>query len=411
MLEAFFQKESRIRKIHMGPLGNQIDELAVLLKERGYSRLAAQEILLTAGELNNYLYARDLSTEDISPELIENFKVERMRLVKNRGIPNHITHILKFLKERNILQKTLWEAPQQNPLSPLDIFLNKYIAFMRNVRGCSESYLSDAKNAVKEFLSRKFSPFSEQSLSNINGKMIMEYFANNASINMHKVGHIRVFCQYLHGQGYCQVIPNVIFPSRKRYKLESPPKSISADSVQKILASCDRNYPDGMRDYAALMTLATLGLRVQEVANLCISDIDWRSAKIKIRKTKVGRERVLSLPNQVGQALTDYVLYGRPNSNLPQVFLRHRAPGGIFTAKSLHNIVSRLAKRAGVQLPTGGRNVFRHSLATAMVNRGVSIKTISDFLDHRSIDTTAIYTMVDFSSMKNVILPLPGGEK
>ena len=153
MLEAFFQKESRIRKIHMGPLGNQIDELAVLLKERGYSRLAAQEILLTAGELNNYLYARDLSTEDISPELIENFKVERMRLVKNRGIPNHITHILKFLKERNILQKTLWEAPQQNPLSPLDIFLNKYIAFMRNVRGCSESYLSDAKNAVKEFLS------------------------------------------------------------------------------------------------------------------------------------------------------------------------------------------------------------------------------------------------------------------
>ena len=61
MLEAFFQKESRIRKIHMGPLGNQIDELAVLLKERGYSRLAAQEILLTAGELNNYLYARQYS--------------------------------------------------------------------------------------------------------------------------------------------------------------------------------------------------------------------------------------------------------------------------------------------------------------------------------------------------------------
>ena len=69
------------------------------------------------------------------------------------------------------------------------------------------------------------------------------------------------------------------------------------------MASCDRDYPDGMRDYAALMALASLGLRVQEVANLHIADIDWRAAKIKIRKTKVGRERVLSLPDQLGQAL------------------------------------------------------------------------------------------------------------
>ena len=74
-------------------------------------------------------------------------------------------------------------------------------------------------------------------------------------------------------------------------------------------------------------------------------------------------------------------------------------------------MVSRLAKRAGVQLPSSGRNVFRHSLATAMVNKGVPIKEIADLLDHQSIDTTAIYTMVDFSSMKNVILPLPGGKK
>ena len=411
MLEAFFKKKSRIRKIHMGPLSAQIDEFAKLLKDRGYSRLAAQEILQTAGEFNNYLYARSLSSDDISHGLIENFKTERMHLVKNRGVPNHIAHILHFLKRKNILQKALWPSLQLEPPLGIDTFLEKYISFMSNVRGWSESYQAGAKKAVKEFLDWNFPSFSEHVLSRVNGKMIMEYFASNATINLHKVGHIRVFCQYLHGKGYCQMIPSLIFPSRKRYKLESPPKAISADSVQKILASCDRDYPDGMRDYAALMALASLGLRVQEVANLCIADIDWRSARIKIRKTKVGRERVLSLPEQLGQALADYILYGRPNSNLPQIFLRHRAPGGVFTPKSLHSMVSRLAKRADVQLPTGGCNVFRHSLATAMVNRGVSIKIISDLLDHRSIDTTAIYTMVDFSSMKKVILPLPGGEK
>lgn len=411
MLESFFQKKSRIRKIHMGPLSTLIDDFATSLNEQGYSRLAAQEILLTAGALNNYLYARNLSADDISPELIEKFKNERMYLVKNRSVPNHITHILKFLNVKNALRKTLWYSPRSMPTLEIDIFLDKYISFMSNVRGWSESYQSGAKKAVKEFLDWNFPTFSEQVLISVNGKMIMEYFAKNPSITMHKIGHIRVFCQYLHGQGYCQMIPNMVFPLRKRFKLKSPPKSISADSVQKILKFCDRNYPDGMRDYAVLLALASLGLRAQEITNLCIADIDWRSAKIKIRKTKVGRERVLSLSEQLGCALADYVLYGRPNSNLPQVFLRHRAPGGVFTPKSLHSMISRFAKRANVQLPTGGCNIFRHSLATAMVNQGISIKIISDLLDHRSIDTTAIYTMVDFSSMKNVILPLPGGEK
>lgn len=165
MLEAFFQKKSRIRKIHMGPLSVQIDEFAKLLKDRGYSRLAAQEILQTAGEFNNYLHARKLSPDDISPGLIENFKAERMHLVKNRGVPNHIAHILQFLKRKNILQKALWPSPPLEPPLEIDTFLDKYTSFMSNVRGWSESYQAGAKKAVKEFLDWNFPSFSEHVLS------------------------------------------------------------------------------------------------------------------------------------------------------------------------------------------------------------------------------------------------------
>ena len=100
---------------------------------------------------------------------------------------------------------------------------------------CSKSYISEAGRAIKEFLEWNFPSFSEQSLSRVNGEMISEFLEKNKEIKRHKVGHIRVFCQYLHGQGYCQVIPSIIFPSRKRYRLNSPPKSISVDSVHKIL--------------------------------------------------------------------------------------------------------------------------------------------------------------------------------
>ena len=411
MLDAFFKRKSRIRKILLGPLGFKMDDFASLLKERGYSRNMAQGILITAGELNNYLYARNLSLEDISPDLIDRFKDERMHLVEIQGIQNHIVHILNFLRNEKILPDSLWAPLQSTSPSEIDIFLNKYASYQKSVRGCSQSYISEAGRAIKEFLEWNFPSFSEQSLSRVNGEMISEFLEKNKEIKRHKVGHIRVFCQYLHGQGYCQVIPSIIFPSRKKYRLNSPPKSISVDSVHMILETCNRDYPDGMRDYAAILTLATLGLRVQEVANLRLDDINWRTAKVKIRKTKVGRERVLSLPNILGKAMEEYVLYGRPNSDSPYLFLRHKAPGGPFTPCALSSRVSRLAKMTGIQIPGGVCNVFRHSLATAMVNEGVSLKIISDLLDHRSIDTTAIYTMVDFTTLKKVILPLPGGDK
>ena len=411
MLDAFFKRQSRIRKILLGPLGFKMDDFASLLKERGYSRNVAQGILVTAGELNNYLYARNLSIEDISPELIDRFKDERMHLVEIQGIQNHIVHILNFLRNEQILPEPLWASPQSTSPSEIDMFLDKYASYQKSVRGCSQSYISDARRAVKEFLEWNFSSFSEQSLSRVNGEMIRAFLEKNKEIKRHKVGHIRVFCQYLHGQGYCQAIPSIIFPSQKRYRLKSPPKNISVDSVHKILETCNRDYPDGMRDYAAILALVTLGLRVQEVANLQLDDINWRTAKVKIRKTKVGRERVLSLPSVLGKAMEEYVLYGRPNSDSPYLFLRHIAPGGPFTPCALSSRVSRRAKMAGIQIPRGACNIFRHSLATAMVNEGVSLKIISDLLDHRSIDTTAIYTMVDFTTLKKVILPLPGGNK
>lgn len=409
MLKAYFMKPSRIRKIMLGPLGKQMDEFAERLKADGYSRLTAQQILTTAGAFNNYLHARELLSHDITPELIASFTTERQNLIKVNGIQNQVSHFIRFLRNKNLLTNVLCQTSPPKRKNQIELFLDKYASFLRNVRGCSESYIGNTQRGLCEFLSWAFPEFSESKLHEIDGKMIMTYFSEHPQISMHKVGFVRVFCRYLYGTDRCSLIPHVIFPSAQKYKMQSPPKSIPQDEVYRILDSCDRNYPDGMRDYAAILALASLGLRCQEVAKLNITDIDWRSAKIKIKQTKVGRERILPLSQQLGKAFEEYLLYGRPNSEAPQLFLRHRAPSGAFTSKALYCVISRAAKRASVKLPHASSNIFRHSLATNMVNQGVSIKIISDLLDHRSIDTTAIYTMVDFSTMKNIILPLPGG--
>ena len=411
MLEVFFRKQSRIRKVKHGPLADQMDAFASQLLASGYSRLAAQSILLTAGELNNYLHARGLEAKDITPELVSLFTQEREMLVGIRGIPNIVEHFVRHLRSAGVLSETAWKKPQSLPPSPLEAFLERYADYMRNVRGASESYISSSRHAVADFLNWAFPQFQEPELTRLDGRLVLKYFASRDDLKFHAVGHIRMFCKYILGAGLCPPVPDVIFPKRLRYRLSAPPKHLPEEAIRSILASCERSHPEGMRDYAILLALVTLGLRSQEVSNLWVSDIDWRGGSILIRKTKVGRERRVTLSQQLGDALSEYLLYGRPNSNLPNLFLRHRAPGGPFTSKALYGVVRRVTLRAGVKLPTGGQNVFRHSLATHLVNHGISLKAISDLLDHRSPDTTAIYTMVDFATMRKVILPIPGGKQ
>ena len=116
------------------------------------------------------------------------------------------------------------------------------------------------------------------------------------------------------------------------------------------------------------------------------------------------------MPQELVAALADYALHGRPVIEVPQVFLRHKAPlGPMVTGTAVAAIVALHLCRAGLTPATRGARLLRHSLATRMVNVGVPIKTIADVLGHGSIDTTAIYTKVDATRLATVALPFPGG--
>ena len=142
-----------------------------------------------------------------------------------------------------------------------------------------------------------------------------------------------------------------------------------------------------------------------------LADIFWRTAEIRLRKTKNRRERMLPLPREVGAAIAGYLLRGRPRSGTPEVFLRHLTPvGPITSTHGVGDIVKKHLRRTGIRASNHGAHLLRHSLATRMVNQSVPIKQIADMLGHSSIDTTAIYTKVDTTHLAAVALPFPGGE-
>ena len=141
-----------------------------------------------------------------------------------------------------------------------------------------------------------------------------------------------------------------------------------------------------------------------------LGDVRWRTGEIHLPKTKSCRARILPMAQEVGAALADYVLHGRPALDVPEVFLRHRAPRAPFeTSGGVGAIVADHLRRTGIATPCRGAHLLRHSLATRLVNTGVPIKTIADVLGHRSIDTTAIYTKVDTARLSMAALPFPTG--
>ena len=189
------------------------------------------------------------------------------------------------------------------------------------------------------------------------------------------------------------------------------PRHLPWEDVRKLIESVDTSSPTGLRNKAILLLIAVLGLRNQEVRGLQLRDILWRTAEIRLRKTKTRRERILPLPCEVGAAIAGYLFHGRPRTPAPEVFLRHLTPvGPITSTHGVGNIVKKHLLLTGIRASNRGAHLLRHSLATRMVNQAVPIKQIADMLGHSSIDTTAIYTKVDTTHLAAVALPFPGGE-
>lgn len=257
----------------------------------------------------------------------------------------------------------------------------------------------------------------ERSLTSLTGVDVLDYITELA--DLHPSGSwrnnlcslTRSFLRFLRWEGIQDNDLDRVVPTLPRWRLQSIPRHLPWEKVEALIKSVDTSSPLGLRDKAVLLSIARLGLRNQEVRNLHLGDIRWRAGEIRLAETKSRRELALPLPGDMGAAIAEYVMHGRPRKNVPHVFLRHRAPQGPITSThGIGEIVRKHLLKAGIQAPSYGAHLLRHSLATRMVNRGVPIKEIADLLGHESIDTTAIYTKVDTEDLAAVALPFPGGE-
>ncbi|WP_234819331.1 site-specific integrase [Sinorhizobium meliloti] len=235
--------------------------------------------------------------------------------------------------------------------------------------------------------------------------------SSNNSTRSAVTSYLRAFLQFLQwsdrsSRNLARFVPHV--PS---YRLAHLPLRLAWEDVRRAIDTIETATPLGLRDHAIMLLLATTGLRNKELRSLELQDIHWREASVLVRRTKAKRDRVVPLLHEAGEALADYVLYGRPKSDSQRVFLVHGAPvRPINGSSTISRIVRSVLERSGIVLPfAAGAHLVRHSLATQLVAQRRPINEIADLLGHRSIDTTAIYVKVAVRQLADVAMPFPGG--
>lgn len=246
--------------------------------------------------------------------------------------------------------------------------------------------------------------------SRINSRSVIDFVRADAAERSGQgptitVSATKSFLRFLIVEGIVAAGLDAAVPRLRCYRHTSLPSSLSQAEIKQLLVHCRDGSARGTRNYALVMVLSRLGLRIDEVARLSLEDFDWRNGFVIIRAGKNRCERKLPLAEDVAKAILRYLRNVRPQSTYRNVFLHWLRPYKGYCGDSLGKIIHRLLETAGLKRELGGPHQFRHSAATLMVNRGASFKEIADLLGHQSLLTTGIYAKLDFNTLTSIALP------
>ena len=143
-----------------------------------------------------------------------------------------------------------------------------------------------------------------------------------------------------------------------------------------------------------------MGLRLSEIVNLKIRDIDSNNMQVFLEKGKGKKDRYANLPQSILEQLRKYYKKYRP-----KIYLFEGQDGGQYSRRSVQKVFKTALRKAGINKQVGIHSL-RHSYATHLLEQGTDIRFIQELLGHNSIKTTLIYTNVTNKSLRNIISPL-----
>jgi integrase/recombinase XerD len=389
-----------------GPLAAFADAYAAELKERGYTPLAAVNLLRQVGRLSRWLDAGGLGAADLSGERVEEFLVWQRAGGRHRAEWSRpgLVCLLDVLRGLGVLA-----AEPPAPLSSaMDLLLASFERYLLVERGLAAGTVGGYVAHARRFLEGlpAGGELGGVTAADVTGAVLCTAASGvSVSASQFFVSGLRAFLRFCFVEGLLEADLSPAALMARGRRRSSLPKAISRADAAALLGACDRRSALGRRDYALVIVLLRLGLRRGEVAALRLDDIDWRAGELVVRG-KGGREDRLPLPADVGAAIAAYLRRGRPASARREVFLRARAPFAPIAAGTVSSTVRRACRRAGIA--EVGSHRLRHTTACEMASAQVPLEQVGQVLRHRSLQSTAIYARVNLDALRLLAQPWPG---
>ncbi|MGI9305648.1 MAG: tyrosine-type recombinase/integrase [Gammaproteobacteria bacterium] len=409
MLTTYFKRQTTLASYYAGPAGPYLDDFTDWLAQRGYQHECIRGRVRGAVQLGVWAQTTGCSLQPLSLATLNDFRgylSSRGRLLYSGGQHSirwlGAQRFVEFLQVEQLVTPLSASAPAVQPE-----LLQAFKQWMEVHRGVRTSTLTTYWPHLVDLLTSHGERAEHFDAAQL-GTFILGYAERSGrSAVRTRVKATRMFLRFLIATERCQPGLEAAVPTIAEWRLSTLPRYLPPEDVKHVIAGCDDSTAIGIRDKAIILLLARLALRASEVAGLQGDDIDWSQGTFSV-VGKNRREARLPLPQEVGDALLRYLDMARPPVDSTRVFITATAPWRPITRYVVKSAAAQAIRRAGVEAPSFGAHVLRHSAATAMLREGTSLQVIGEVLRHRRIDTTAHYAKVDVGLLQQVTRPWPG---
>ncbi|MBD3775249.1 MAG: tyrosine-type recombinase/integrase [Betaproteobacteria bacterium] len=300
-----------------------------------------------------------------------------------------------------------WVEEVEEIRHPYHAEVRIFEGWLRNERGLAEATIDGYCRAADHFLvwlAGRGTLLDAIQMADIDEVIAVEH--GRGAWNLRTIHdfaqRLRPFFGFAEKRGWCRpgLAAGIMVP---RFMAdETVPKGIKRDDVERLLVSVQGERSVDKRDRAILMLFVTYGLRAGEVAGLRLDDLDWENGMLRVRCPKPGRTHLWPLSPTVGNAILRYIRGARPSGFGRSLFFTSRSPTRPLGTKALGKMVRE--RLAGIGVVTGrrGPHALRHAAAQHLLDQGMSMKVIGDFLGHRDPSSTAIYAKVNLAALREV---------
>ena len=408
MFEDLFVCTALIKRHQAAPLFEERVEYLRYLRKLGVPRHSLRNHaanLLRLVRLLELTEARPVHFAEVQTAAKEWWR-PGMRGFRKRGSfytgANFVASSLRWLRFQGWL-----EEPEKPPRRQPNAHVAAFAVWAREERGYAEATVESCCEVAGQFfafLADSNTPLGSVTIVDVDRAIAAK--SARAELSRRTIEKyavcLKMFFRFAEDRGWCKPGIAAAIAIPRMYVNDAVPAGLKRDDVVRLLATTEGDRPSDKRNRAILMLLAVYGLRSGELRGLQLDDVDWERETLRVRRPKPGRTHVYPLSRGVGQATLRYLREVRPPHPDRTMFLTLAPPFRPLTRCALGCIVRTRLGTLGIVTGRRGPHALRHAAAQHLLDQGMAMKVIGDFLGHRSPSSTAVYAKVDLQALREV---------